>query len=169
MTIIEGAQQQAGSQPGTRAALHTSWDTTARQRKQTGVGTGFTNLKACLQWCTSSNKDTPLNSFQTVSPTGDQIFKYRWQWGPFSLRPQKASCWCSKNGSKLLRKWFQTHKKAVPWKWKLFLNDVMIATTKTQQDYCFHLGSAHERHRCRGVPDSEAAKKCSVTVSIQTE
>jgi hypothetical protein len=91
----------------------TSWDTTTRQRKLTQVGTGFWNFKAHPQWCISSHKDTPLNPFQTVSPTGFQVFEYMWRWGPSSLKTQTVSCWCSKMAWKFWEN-YPEHIKHLP-------------------------------------------------------
>lgn len=46
----------------------------------------FGNLKAHLQWHTSSIKATPCSPHNTFLPTGDQVLKNMSQWGLFSLK-----------------------------------------------------------------------------------
>lgn len=56
-------------------------------RELTSNAVDIWNLTAHLQWHTSSKKATPPIPSLTIPLTGEQAFKYRNLWGPFSFNP----------------------------------------------------------------------------------
>lgn len=61
---------------------------------------------------TSSSKVTPPNLFQTIPPTGDQLFKHRRLWVPFSSKLPRTCKWLFH---------FNRINSANPWRWEVFV------------------------------------------------
>lgn len=69
--------------------LSISWDKQSRGRNRELTWKG----KAQVQGQTSSHKIIPYTLSQTVSPTGDQIFKQMNLWWPFLFKPVHTTLW----------------------------------------------------------------------------